>query len=95
MIQSHLFICTNDRGEGKASCAQAGSLALRDAVKAGCKAIPHAPGTLRVNQSGCLGQCEKGIAAVLYPEGTWFLEQKPEDAPSIVHAVAKQAGLVS
>ncbi len=27
---------------------------------------------VRVNASGCLDACERGVAAVVYPEGTWY-----------------------
>jgi hypothetical protein len=33
---------------------------------------------VRVNASGCLGRCEEGIAAVLYPQSEWFTELTPE-----------------
>jgi (2Fe-2S) ferredoxin len=44
---------------------------------------------VRVNAAGCLGQCEQGIAAVLYPKGEWFLNLMPGDAPLLVSAVEK------
>ena len=25
-----------------------------------------------MNKAGCLGSCEKGVACVIYPEGTWY-----------------------
>jgi len=27
---------------------------------------------VRVNAAGCLDACERGVAAVVYPEGTWY-----------------------
>lgn len=68
-----------------------GSVELRDAVKKACKRMPET----RVNASGCLGQCERGIAAVLYSsEPTfvpqWYLELKASDADVLVSAVLKQ-----
>jgi len=88
-FQAHLFICTNDRGpDGKRpSCAHRGANELRDQVKAACREKGFAPGTVRINSAGCLDQCERGVTAVLYPSGKWFLDLKPEDAPRLVRAV--------
>jgi len=34
---------------------------------------------IRINQSGCLGPCERGINAVCYPEGKWWHALEAED----------------
>lgn len=34
---------------------------------------------VRVNSSGCLGYCEKGIAAVIYPAGKWHFDLTAND----------------
>lgn len=88
-FKAHLFLCTNDRGaDGKRpSCARRGSQELREQVKSACKARGFPPGSVRINSAGCLDQCERGIAAVLYPSGDWFLDLKPGDAPLLVSAV--------
>lgn len=90
-FQAHLFICTNDRGPNgkRPSCAQRGANELRNQVKAACREKGFAPGTVRVNSSGCLDQCERGIAAVLYPAGEWFLDATPASAETLVNAVEK------
>lgn len=69
----HLFICTNQKERGEC-CAQKNAAALRDELKSWCKSQPELASKVRVNASGCLGCCEKGIAAVLYPKGEWRLE---------------------
>jgi predicted metal-binding protein len=81
-FDAHLFICTNRKAEGKASCAPKGSEALRDRVKeAAAKHSTQHPGRkIRVNASGCLGQCSQGIAAVCYPGAQWFLELSDDAA---------------
>ncbi|MBX9767538.1 MAG: (2Fe-2S) ferredoxin domain-containing protein [Bdellovibrionales bacterium] len=80
----HLFICTNTR-EGKECCSAKGAEALRAEVKDLCK--KNGWKGVRVNASGCLGHCERGIAAVLYPAGEWLVELGPEDADKLVGAV--------
>jgi (2Fe-2S) ferredoxin len=87
--KAHLFICTNDRGPGgkRPSCAHRGSPELRDAVKAACKERGLGKGDVRVNAAGCLDQCERGITAVLYPQGEWFLDLTTDDVGKLTDAV--------
>lgn len=87
----HLFVCTNDRGpDGKRpSCAHKGSAALRDQVKKLCKARGLPKDSVRVNASGCLDQCERGITAVAYPQGRWFLDLHEGSAEELAAAVEK------
>ena len=84
---THLFICTNRKENGE-SCAARGSLELRESLKKRIqKEVPHDPGTVRLNASGCLGKCSEGITAVLYPEGKWFTEITSEDQTALVEEV--------
>jgi (2Fe-2S) ferredoxin len=34
--------------------------------------------------TGCLGACELGTVVVVYPDGVWYGNVKPEDVPEIV-----------
>ena len=45
--------------------------------------------SVRVNASGCLGYCEHGIAAVVYPAGEWLLDLEKTDGPKLVDLVRK------
>lgn len=82
---AHLFICVNDRGPGakREFCSAKGSQALKDKVKKLCQGKAK----VRINNSGCLGYCEHGIAAVMYPQGEWFLGLTQEDAPKLIDAI--------
>lgn len=72
--KTHVFICTNSPGkEGK--CGSKNSDGLRAKVKDLCLQ-KYGKGSLRVSSSGCLGFCEKGIAAVIYPKGEWLFDLK-------------------
>ncbi len=86
-LDAHLFICTNLRDKGE-SCGQKGSSDLRDRLKK----ISKDPdkkwrGHVRINNAGCLGHCEEGIVAVLYPEGKWFTGLKSDDVTPLERAV--------
>ena len=78
-LTAHLFVCTNEKkGE---CCGEKGGAQLRARVKELSKEHPEWKGQVRINSSGCLGRCEEGIVAVLYPQGKWFsgLDRKDED----------------
>jgi (2Fe-2S) ferredoxin len=80
----HLFICTNERKNGE-SCGAKGAADLRSEVKDMCK--KNGWKNVRVNTAGCLGHCEKGIAAVVYPAGDWFVNLESDDVQTLVSAV--------
>ncbi len=88
-----MWVCSNRRPDGnpKGSCAQQGSEALLNQLKAAM----HAAGltrTVRVMTSGCLDLCEHAAAAVVMPEET-FLEKLTEaDIPALVEALATAEG---
>ncbi len=79
-MKAHLFVCTYTRESGE-SCGAKGSFGLVDRLKARLKGR-FAKDQVRVNRSGCLGQCEKGIATVLYPEGKWRVDVQAAGARS-------------
>ena len=82
----HIFVCTNDRGGTRRSCADGESPLVRAALKReihdrGWK------GKVRVSQSGCLGLCKQGPNVLLYPQKIWFAAVNPDDVPQIVAKV--------
>ena len=86
--KAHLFICTNapDK-EGK--CGHKKSENLRKNLKA--RAQQDLGKEVRVNMSGCLGFCEKGIAAVIYPQQKWFfnLSDNKQDEEKLFEELKK------
>ena len=90
-FKGHLFICTRcqyrkspeiEPIEGQASelRRQVKELAAKDFPK----------DQVRVNASGCLGQCERGISAVLYPQGKWKLENNPNSPQELYDWLKEQ-----
>ena len=91
MLEAHLFICTNQRANGEC-CAKKGSVELRDKIKKMAKEEGRGwKGRVRINTAGCLDKCEEGIAAVLYPQGTWLtgLSNSEDSADEIIKALSK------
>lgn len=89
-LDAHLFVCTNTKALGK-SCGASNSAVLRDQVKKICQDPARGwHGRVRINASGCLGRCEKGITAVLYPHGKW-LENLQSDSTTPVLEILSEA----
>jgi NADH-quinone oxidoreductase subunit F len=76
-IRTHVLVCTG--GGCIASGALQVSAALRDSL--------HKRGLsdeIKVIETGCLGPCSVGPVAVVYPDGIFYENIKPEDATGIV-----------
>lgn len=84
-FEHHVFVCHNTRPEGapRPSCTLDGKSDLHAALQQLTKAAGL--GTkVRINKAGCLDQCEHGPMVVVYPEGVWYGNVRPEDAAAIV-----------
>lgn len=77
----HVLVCTNARVSGD-SCGPRGAEEILQALKSWSKKA-GLKGNVRVNKSGCLNRCERGVVCVAYPQGEWVLDAKPEDIPAI------------
>lgn len=77
-FERHVFVCVS----GGTCPTQGGEqvhAAMKDLAKQLC-----GPVRVRVNKSGCLGQCGHGPMVVVYPENVWYAAVRPEDVPEIV-----------
>ncbi|ABK42576.1 ferredoxin, 2Fe-2S [Magnetococcus marinus MC-1] len=80
----HVFVCMNRRPEGhpRGSCQASGSQGTFEAFnteleKRGMYEQVFVTGTF------CMGPCDRGPVAVVYPEGVWYGNVKPEDVSEI------------
>jgi (2Fe-2S) ferredoxin len=84
-FEHHVFVCLNERdaSASRPSCANEHSKKLRGVLKDAIKnaGLKH---RVRINESGCLDQCEHGAVVVVYPEAVWYGFVDPEDAEEIV-----------
>lgn len=91
----HVFFCTNQRTDGRVSCGDCDSGAMRDYAKAEVKRLGLAgPGKVRINTAGCLDRCEEGPVIVIYPEETWYRYVDKEDIDEILEQHLKQGKVV-
>lgn len=84
--QRHFFVCGAERPPmGKPSCGgQRNSAALLLGLQEGLADHPELWDSVTVTACACLGICFEGPAMVVYPEGTWYANVRPEDLPEVV-----------
>ena len=72
-FKRHVFVCINERAPDhpKGCCKGKGGPDVRDELKKQLKSRGLAK-LVRANNSGCLDQCENGVAVVVYPEQVWY-----------------------
>lgn len=90
-FKHHVFVCENQResDDPKGCCASKGSHELLEALRVKVKGAGLAA-QIRINSSGCLSNCSRGPAMVVYPEGIWYSQVKITDIDDIFeqHLVA-------
>jgi (2Fe-2S) ferredoxin/predicted O-methyltransferase YrrM len=90
----HVFVCTQPKPEGVPSCPSNGSLHLLWALEQEITA-QGLDNEVQLTTCGCLGLCDDGPMMIVYPEGTWYHQAKPEDIPEIVDSHLRSGKIVS
>jgi (2Fe-2S) ferredoxin len=88
-FEKHIFICANQKAEGKACCGVEKGMAIVEKFRE-VLAEKGLKAKVRAQRSGCLDACTKGPALVIYPEGTYYGGVTLDDVSRIVeqHIVA-------
>jgi len=81
----HLFICTQQKPEGVASCPAGGSVAVLDGLDREIQAR-GLDGDVQLTTCGCMGLCDEGPVMAVYPGGVWYRRVQPSDVREIVDA---------
>lgn len=79
----HIFVCANQKAEGKKCCGEAFGLEMVQRLRSRIRAA-NLPITIRAQRAGCLDVCEFGPALVVYPEGVFYGSLTPEAIDQIV-----------
>ena len=83
--EKHVFICMNERDDGRPCCADQGAAAAQKHAKRRIKEMNlNGQGKIRINKSGCLDRCEEGPVMVVYPEGVWYTYVDTDDIDEII-----------
>ena len=91
-LKAHLFVCTSctyKKANGEESDASEAAV-LRKNLKQRAREV-YSKNEVRVSSTQCLGECEHGIAAVLYPKGEWMVNLRPSDEDKIFHKLTDEA----
>ncbi len=77
MVRSHILVC------GGTGCTSSGSARIVTAFEKEL-ATAGLDKEVKVIKTGCFGLCALGPIVVVYPEGAFYSQVKPEDIPEIV-----------
>ncbi len=83
--QKHVFVCTNQKAEGKKCCSESHGTELVEAFKQAMKDRGLLP-AMRAQRTGCLDVCGKGPALAVYPDGTIYGNVQLSDVEEIVES---------
>lgn len=81
----HIFFCNNIRADNTACCAQHGGQKMYRYAKDKCRDEGKlGAGKIGVSESRCLGRCEFGPVAVVYPDNIWYQYNNKTDIDEII-----------
>ncbi len=84
-FERHVFICMNQREDGRPCCGARGAQEAQQHAKRRIKQMDmNGQGKVRINQAGCMDRCEEGPVLVVYPEGTWYTYVDTADIDDII-----------
>ena len=84
-FKKHIFICTNQKPDGKKCCGESNGIVLIEAFKALIKEH-NILVDVRAQKSGCLDVCAFGPALVVYPEGVFYGKVTLGDVPELFYS---------
>lgn len=87
----HIFFCNNVRKNNKVCCSQHNAKAMYHHAKDKCRDKgKFGEGEIGVSESRCLGRCESGPVAVVYPDNIWYQYTDKGDVDEIIdkHLIA-------
>jgi (2Fe-2S) ferredoxin len=80
--KKHIFICTNERTDGRKCCGEGRGMELVNSFKEMVKKN-NLNTEVRAQRAGCFDVCNFGPAVVVYPEGIFYGNVQPEDVKEI------------
>jgi (2Fe-2S) ferredoxin len=90
----HIFVCTNQKAEGKKCCGEAFGMELVNRLRARIKE-ENLSINIRAQRAGCLDVCAFGPAMVIYPEGVFYGALTLEHVDQIFEEHIKGGKIVS
>jgi (2Fe-2S) ferredoxin len=90
-FERYLFVCVNRRPDGtpKGSCAERGSEAVYDRLKALLGERGLSPARVRICSTSCLGHCAGGPTVLVEPDHALYVRVSEADLPQIMEALER------
>jgi (2Fe-2S) ferredoxin len=85
--ERHVLVCLNQRppDNPKGSCAQKGSEAVFDRLKAMVREGGLGD-RIMVNRTNCLKHCSQGVTVAVHPDNVWYARVGLDDLPEILQS---------
>lgn len=84
--EKHVFLCTYQRDNDRACCANSNASELLKYAKAKIKALgKNGKGQIRINNAGCMDRCNEGPVLVVYPDAVWYRYETLQDIDDIIN----------
>jgi len=83
--KKHVFICTNQKAEGKKCCGEERGIELVALFKDKLKNQGLST-SIRAQRAGCFDVCAFGPSVVVYPEGVFYGHVTPADVDEIIES---------
>lgn len=81
-FKKHIFVCINERADGRKSCGEQFGMSLVDAFKTRINR-DRINADVRAQKAGCFDVCEFGPAVVVYPEGVFYGKMTIEEVEEV------------
>lgn len=91
--KKHVFICTNERTDGRKCCGEDHGMMLVKEMKRLLKEKGMNI-DFRAQRTGCLDACEFGPSLVVYPKGTFYGNVQLSDVAEIIEKDLEQDKVV-
>ncbi len=93
-FKKHVFICVNERPEGKKCCGEGHGMALVNEFKRLIK-DQGLQVTMRAQKTGCFDLCAFGPTVMIYPEGRIYGKVQLSDVSDIIELDLKENKVVT
>jgi (2Fe-2S) ferredoxin len=80
--KKHIFVCTNERTDGRSCCGEQTGMEIVEAFK-GLIKENKLNLEMRAQRAGCFDVCNNGPAVVVYPEGVFYGNVQLDDVKEI------------
>lgn len=94
IYEKHIFVCINERSDGRKSCGLEVGMALIEKFKK-LQNEAKLPLKIRAQKAGCFDTCGFGPMVIIYPEGIFYKNVSIDDVDEIFESHVKNNKIVA